>query len=472
MTFLCPNDKQSREDRIMIRRVGRDWRRLLRNASAGLLLAVAWLLCAPGAWAKSAAIAVYTEGADAAAVREMALAAVPTGPKVLDPSAFQAALAEQGQKGPFGKKLDGAAHDAAIRRVRAAATARNLDAVLLARVTRDKSKRRRVRMLLVETSGGETAVDDVWIASLDGDEGRTQMASALTPILQKYGERSAPEATAPAATPEAASAPAPAREAAEGASAGTPDAANPDSVSSRPHGLLVRSLFDVDVGAAASGRQFNYNDPITSNLRSYNVVAAMVVASGEVFPLTDAPGVLRDIGIVGGYGRSLPLESVVGQERITTTETSYYAGLRARIHPYGDMGTLIGVSDEFAGRSFTFAMTGSSIDGELPSVDYKANRTAVDVRIPLGRLAVLAGAGFRLVFDAGDVAARLRSPTVSGIDADLGVSFAVISGIEARLVGDYERYFFAFKPTPGDAFVAGGALDQFFGGRLAVAYIF
>ena len=43
---------------------------------------------------------------------------------------------------------------------------------------------------------------------------------------------------------------------------------------------------------------------------------------------------------------------------------------------------------------------------------------------------------------------------------------------EGRLVGDYERYFYSFGPTPGDAYVAGGALDQFFGGRLAIAYVF
>ena len=48
----------------------------------------------------------------------------------------------------------------------------------------------------------------------------------------------------------------------------------------------------------------------------------------------------------------------------------------------------------------------------------------------------------------------------------------IVSGLEGRIVFDYERYFYAFQPIPGDAYVAGGALDQFFGVRLAVAYIF
>ena len=49
---------------------------------------------------------------------------------------------------------------------------------------------------------------------------------------------------------------------------------------------------------------------------------------------------------------------------------------------------------------------------------------------------------------------------------------SLVRGWEARLVGDYERYFYSFKPEPGDEYVAGGALDQFYGGRLAVAYVY
>jgi hypothetical protein len=106
-------------------------------------------------------------------------------------------------------------------------------------------------------------------------------------------------------------------------------------------------------------------------------------------------------------------------------------------------------------------------------VNYAANRLAVDARIPLaGRFAALGAAGFRAVFDAGTLATRFRSPTANGVDFELGVAMSLVRGWEARLVGDYERYFYSFKPEPGDEYVAGGALDQFYGGRLAVAYVY
>ncbi len=147
---------------------------------------------------------------------------------------------------------------------------------------------------------------------------------------------------------------------------------------------------------------------------------------------------------------------------------SYYAGIRARIHaPDGDAGLVIGISDSFSSQSFTFDATGGPIDGQVSgSVSYRANRTAVDARVPLGRFALLGAAGFRAVFDAGQVAARFRSPSVDGVDAEFGVAVSVGSGWEGRLVGDYERYFYSFKPVRGDAFIAGGLLDQFVGGRL------
>jgi hypothetical protein len=245
-------------------------------------------------------------------------------------------------------------------------------------------------------------------------------------------------------------------------------------VSHRPHGTLARSLFDVEVGADAAGRNFVYSDPITNNLRTYSVApAAMASASGEVFPFADGrAGLLRDVGVMAGYAQSLGLQSTAEGAKIPTNWNSYYAGARVRIHPGGDNGPIIGISDSYSALAFTFGSAGASIADQIPSVNYQANRAAVDARIPIGGMAILASAGFRVVFDAGDVASRFRQPSVNGVDGELGVAVGIVSGWEARLVGDYQRYFYSFTPVPGNDYVAGGALDQFFGGRLAVAYIF
>jgi hypothetical protein len=241
-----------------------------------------------------------------------------------------------------------------------------------------------------------------------------------------------------------------------------------------PRGTPSRSLFEVEVGGEAAGRTFHYVDGLSGNLRSYDVApAAMIAAVAEAFPFTEATGVLRDIGVTGSYARSLSLESSLsGSGTIGTVESAYSVGLRVRIHPWGDDGPIVGVSNEYAAQSFVFNSAGPTIDPQVPSVDYQANRTAVDGRIPFGRFALLASAGFRAVVSGGDVASRFRATSVAGIDGQLGGAATIVSGLEGRIVFNYERYFYAFQPIPGDTYVAGGALDQFFGARLAVAYIF
>ena len=215
-------------------------------------------------------------------------------------------------------------------------------------------------------------------------------------------------------------------------------------------------------------------DGLSGNLRSYDVApAAMISVAAEAFPLAAADGALRDIGVTASYAHSLSLASALtGSGTIGTVESAYSVGLRFRIHPWGDAGPIIGVSDEYAAQSFVFDSAGLSVDPEIPSVDYQANRTAVDGRIPFGRFSLLGSAGFRAVVSAGDVASRFRATSVEGVDGQLGAAATIASGLEARIVFDYERYFYAFQPIPGDAYVAGGALDQFFGATLALAYVF
>ena len=53
--------------------------------------------------------------------------------------------------------------------------------------------------------------------------------------------------------------------------------------------------------------------------------------------------------------------------------------------------------------------------------------------------------------------ARLRGARVGGVDFGAGIACALTHGIELRLSGAYLRYFYAFHPIPGDAYVAGDA---------------
>jgi hypothetical protein len=423
------------------------------------------------AWAKPKGIALYVEGVDAGAVRDELATALPEGTTLVEQTGFAEALVAQGQSGPFGKKLDGATHDASIKRIRSAALSSGAAAVLVGRVTKGKGGDR-VHLLLVDASGDEQALTDVVLDLKADAHDDGQMASTVKPALEKYKTVEAP-APAPSGTAAAAVATEP----------GAPEA---DTSSPRPTGLEARSLFEFELGGAAAGRSFSYNDGLSNNLRSYSVLpAAMITVHAQVFPfagfhLNGFASVIRDIGFIGAFSQSLFLQSSVsGGANISTSDTSYLAGLRVRIHPWGDEGTVFGISDAYASQSFGFGtITTMALANEVPDVAYSANRTAVDARIPLGKFAFLADFGFRAVVGAGDVAERFRFPSVEGIDLSFGGSFTIVRGWEARLIADYERYFYSFSPVPAgngmaaSAYVAGGALDQFFGARLAVAWIY
>jgi hypothetical protein len=416
------------------------------------------------AWAEAKVVGVYVEGPQASEVREALAGDAPDGVTVAEVQAFADALAEKGQKVPFGKALDGEGpkHQASIQRVHEAASSMGLAAVLVGRVTKEKGKWK-VRLWLVEgASGNEQGPEDVILDAPGDAQSDSDLKSTVEEMLERYGKD----------TPAASAEPSPPAGEPTGGTVSADEDHGPSS--NRPHGVMARSMLEVEVGADAAGRNFNYNDGITSNLRSYNVLpAALATGSVELFPLADQKSFLRDIGVIGSYARSLFLGSSVGSGvSIRTVESSISAGLRMRLHPWGDAGPIIGVSDAYTSQAVTFDPAGGGIDNEIPAVNYQANRTGVDARIPFGSFALLGGAGFRAVLDAGEVAQRFRLSSVEGIDAELGVAYTVIPGWEARLLGDYERYFYAFKPVPGDAYVAGGALDQFFGGTLALAYIY
>jgi hypothetical protein len=66
---------------------------------------------------------------------------------------------------------------------------------------------------------------------------------------------------------------------------------------------------------------------------------------------------------------------------------------------------------------------------------------------------------------------RFSRASVQGVGGRIGVAARALSWLEGRLEFKYDHMFYKLSPEPGDAYVAGGALDQ----RLAItvgAYVF
>ena len=109
--------------------------------------------------AKDVTVAVYVEGADAAAIRNTLLVNVPAGTTVAESYTFSAALSQHGQKVPFGKSLEGDARDRTITKVRTALASSGLDGAVIARAIKEKTQRL-VKPLYVGAGHNDSAKSD------------------------------------------------------------------------------------------------------------------------------------------------------------------------------------------------------------------------------------------------------------------------------------------------------------------------
>jgi len=453
----------------------------------GLAALAATLFVSPtAALAKGKTVAVVAEGPDADVVRSDIAAAVPRGTQVADAGAFKAALSAEGVRGPFARALDGGARDKTASHVRKAAAATGVDGTLIALVSRTH-KERHVRLLLIATSGPSGDLEDeVVLGAKPSKDDEEKLASSVGTALVDYRSASgSAEKEAPPAKPtpadESHAAPE-ADNAATSASDNQPAADTGSSSWDRPHGIMGHDLVAIDLGAGGMGRHFGYSVNTTSslNLRPYTVFpAATAAVDAELYPLADSGShLLRDIGLIGSYSTSLFLKSTLDGGTISTTATSYLGGLRWRVMPGGEGGFQLGISVSYAVQSFGFGTIMGATPPDLPSVNYQSIRPGADLRIPLGKLSLLAQAGFRAVLSAGDVALRFRGTTTTGFDVGAGAAFLLTPGWEVRVVGDYEGYFYSFSPSydananTGDLYRATGAADYMYGGRIAIAGIF
>jgi hypothetical protein len=160
---------------------------------------------------------------------------------------------------------------------------------------------------------------------------------------------------------------------------------------------------------------------------------------------------------VGGYGRAIGLSSAdEGGSRVGTSWQTYDIGARQRV-PLGSR-ALLGVDVSYGANAFRFDQP--SFAATLPSTDYAFLRAGLDARVSFGRLSLLAGGGYLDVRKVGTLGDLFPRESVGGVDAFLGGAYSLAPHLELSVRLDYTRFFYAFNPHPGDANVAGGALDE------------
>ncbi|MDC3960890.1 hypothetical protein [Polyangium jinanense] len=400
-------------------------------------------------------LAVHVEGQDADAVREAIEATLPDRIVVAPTKEFAAALKKAGQSKPLGAAMTNPKQrDRLVPRVQQAASIIDAGAVLVGIVQKVRGEKR-VHLVWVNAEDDATPVDEAVSLKGSEDEQKKAIAKAITNAVETY-------APAPPPEPEETTPP-------------PPDETKPkeEAPSGRVRHQAGSSIVSAEVGFELGGRVFTYSDGISGNLRRYDVYAAPVAAvQVEVFPaaMTTIP-VLRDLGISAGYARAFGLQSATeGGDPVDTVYQRITAALKYRIPLSRPTGPVIGVLGGVRWQTFQIDAPGA-LSNQVASVDYLAIRAGVDGWIPIGPVAAILGFEWLEPLTTGAVYDRFSGPKVHGITAAAGLAVRFESGLQIRLTGHYDRFFSDFDPVLGDAYVAGGALDQYFGVRLGLAYM-
>lgn len=224
------------------------------------------------------------------------------------------------------------------------------------------------------------------------------------------------------------------------------------------------------------GRGFSYSDPITTNLRPYSVTFMPTPGVAlEAYPLTlTGNGALAGLGLSFGFRTSLGVKSARADGAVSfpTTYSSLELGALYRImlgDGYG--GAALIPSIGWSSTSFELEAVDGVREDQLPNVSYPGLRLGLGFDVPLvSRLRLYGDGAFVIVGTPGEVISStfFKAGSVNGLNARVGFSLGIVDHVAAEVGVQYQHYFYAFQPEVGDAFVAGGALDQFVVGKAGV----
>jgi hypothetical protein len=238
---------------------------------------------------------------------------------------------------------------------------------------------------------------------------------------------------------------------------------------------------DIEVDFRLVHRDFGYEDDLRGDLRDYKLRAGPGVGTKfQYFPGAHfTAGVGAQFGIDFEWERLFNFDSTRADgARFPTESQQFLIGLRWR-YPTGRWEPFV-VAD-YGVHTFRFGVSGPPVPGEdntagIASVKYEFARIGAGFRVGLGKkeqFIITGSAAFRGVFSIGGIGAAQWFPEAkaNGMDAMLMFGYALPLGFEIRVGADYRRYWFDLDPVPPDPpYVAGGALDQYWGFSLGVAW--
>jgi TolB-like protein len=230
------------------------------------------------------------------------------------------------------------------------------------------------------------------------------------------------------------------------------------------------SPLEIGGGIRAFSRNFRYTDDLFDALRSYKLgVAPAAFVYARWYPLAHTQGgPLAHLGLTGGYEQGFALASQApdGSELGTSTR-EWWLGLRYRIPiDLHELGVVVTYGKH------SFEIDDDPNDPFVPDVGYSWVRLGVDGRVRVSRVVLGAQLGYRHLTGTGELGSETWFPNLSGgaLDAGLLAGYEILDGLDLLAGFDFRRYFFSMGSEPGDARVAGGALDEYIAGWGGLAF--
>jgi hypothetical protein len=257
-----------------------------------------------------------------------------------------------------------------------------------------------------------------------------------------------------------------------------------EEASANPASGPVPPTFDAFIAPTGTNRALAYHqDYSPTSMRPYGLPLGAATALRVVwYPIsTLSSGPMQHLGVEVAIEQAFGLRSAAGTDgsalagkTFGNSVHEYAGGLRYRI-PFG-AGHQAWISGTAGEHAFVFTSPSDCSDCRamlhIPDTVYRYGRPGIGLRLELpGDLSVSLGAGYRYIFNAGGTHLDGYFPhrTVGGVDADLALGYRVSRNLEIRGTGQLRRYFYDMHSKAGDAYLAGGAIDQYWTVGLGMA---
>jgi hypothetical protein len=230
--------------------------------------------------------------------------------------------------------------------------------------------------------------------------------------------------------------------------------------------------FELAAGPRIMHRTFDFHDPLSDYQRTLTPPNAYQLPAGPapfiqgaIYPAAFATrGFAANIGVIGSFEK-LVATKTNGQ---STLGQAFDAGARVRV-PVG--GSELGFAAAYGQHVFKLVTNDPGPGaGSVPNVAYTFVRLGADGRLRLGDLELGAHLGTRLVLSTGALGQKWFPNTKTTVlEAGLSAGYRITPLVSVVGGVDLLRYAFDFNPVPPmNPVVAGGAVDQYISGWLAL----